>query len=259
MITTTTADDWNATWKVRGKAYHEANARFPRVRDTERDLMITGMDLAPGQRLLDVAAGGGYHLEKVHALYGNQIEILAIEPSDTFALHLPPYARRLTQSTITSFELPVASVDRSVNLSGLHHTPDNDLFFKECHRVLRHGGRCGAADVRRGSPVDVWLNEFVHRNNSEGHQGTFFVEGELSEKMKAAGFKQVTEDVKRYTWNFTSMEEMAIFVRLLFGLDRVSGPEPLVRAAIDILGYMELPTGEVQLNWELIYAFGGKE
>jgi SAM-dependent methyltransferase len=258
MITTTTGD-WNETWKVRGKAYHEANARFPHVREAERDLMIAGIDLAPRLRLLDVAAGGGYHLEKVHALYGDQIEILAIEPSDTFARHLPPYARRLMRSTITSFELPDASVDRTVNLSGLHHTPDNQSFFRECHRVLSPGGRCGAADVRRGSPVDKWLNEFVHENNSEGHQGTFFADGELAEKMTAAGFKQVREELQHYTWNFTSMDEMAIFVRMLFGLDRPTGPEQIVRGVRDILGYTESPSGEVRVNWELIYAFGVRE
>jgi ubiquinone/menaquinone biosynthesis C-methylase UbiE len=256
MIITT--DDWNATWKVRGKSYHEANARFPHVRETERDLMIAGMDFAPGQRLLDVAAGGGYFLEKVRALHGDALEILAIEPSDTFARHLPAYAQRLTGSTITSFELADASVDRTVNLSGLHHTPDNHRFFSECHRVLRAGGRSGAADVRRGSRVDTWLNEFVHAHNSDGHQGTFFAEGELEEKLIAAGFKQVAGTRQRYTWNFGSMEEMAIFVRLLFGLDRISSPDQVVRGVRDILGLTELPSGAVHVSWELIYAFGVK-
>jgi SAM-dependent methyltransferase len=204
-----------------------------------------------------VAAGGGYHLEKVHALHGDAIEILAIEPSDTFARHLPAYARRLLKSSITSFELPDVSVDRTANLSGLHHTPDNHLFFSECHRVLKSGGRCGAADVRRGSAIDAWLNGFVNENNSEGHHGTFFEEGELAQKMTAAGFQRVGEELKRYTWDFSSLDEMVLFVRLLFGLDRAN-PPAVVRGVRDILGYTEHPSGAVQVNWELLYAFGAK-
>jgi ubiquinone/menaquinone biosynthesis C-methylase UbiE len=250
--------DWNATWEVRGKAYHEANARFPHVRNTERDLMIMGLALQPGLTLLDVAAGGGYHIEKVEALYGDAIEILAVEPSDTFARHLPSYAKRLTRSSITAFELSDASVDRTANLSGLHHTPDNHLFFAECYRVLRPGGRCGAADVRRGSAVDTWLNGFVHENNSDGHEGIFFVDGELTEKMVASGFKSVVEERKQYTWDFDSVDQMCLFIRILFGLDRAD-PQKIERGVRDILGYTKNPSGEVRMNWELIYAFGVRE
>ena len=251
-------DDWNAVWQIRGKSYHEANARFPNARNTERELMIAGLELRPQLTLLDVAAGGGYHIERVRALFGDTIDLMAIEPSDTFARHLPAYARRLVKSTITSFELPDAAVDRTANLSGLHHTPDNHRFFAECHRVLRAGGRCAVADVRRGSAVDAWLNAFVNENNSEGHDGTFFVDGEFSEKMRVAGFKRVSEERKCYTWDFTSVDEMTLYVRMLFGLDRAN-PEQIERGVREILGYSQDAAGEVRVNWELIYAFGVKE
>ena len=251
-------DDWNAVWQVRGKSYHEANARFPQARNTERELMIAGLDLRPQLTLLDVAAGGGYHLERVRALFGEAIELMAIEPSDTFARHLPDYARRLLNSTITSFELPDASVDRTANLSGLHHTPDNHRFFTECYRVLRAGGRCAVADVRRGSTVDAWLNGFVNQHNSEGHDGTFFADGEFTEKLRAAGFKQIIEERKAYTWDFGSVEEMTFFVRMLFGLDRAN-PEQIERGVREILGYTVDPAGAARVSWELIYAFGVKE
>ncbi|HWN82199.1 MAG TPA: methyltransferase domain-containing protein [Candidatus Udaeobacter sp.] len=250
-------NDWNAVWQIRGKSYHEANARFPEARNTERELMIAGLDLRPQLTLLDVAAGGGYHIERVRALFGDAIELLAIEPSDTFARHLPAYARRLVNSTITAFELPDGSVDRTANLSGLHHTPDNHRFFAECHRELRSGGRCAVADVRQGSAVDAWLNQFVNANNSEGHDGTFFAHGEFTDKLLAAGFKSVSEDCKRYTWDFTSVDEMTFFVRLLFGLDRAT-PEQVERGISEILGYTVDPSGDVRMNWELIYAFGVK-
>jgi hypothetical protein len=115
----------------------------------------------------------------------------------------------------------------------------------------------GIADVRRGSNVDVWLNTFVNCYNSLGHQGFFFREGELSEKIQVAGFTPVCERRVQYTWNFDTVEDMVWYCQNLFGIDKAT-PMQVHDGIAEILGYAIAPTNKVRMNWELIHTFGMK-
>lgn len=248
-------EHWRKTWARRGKDYHSANAAFPAAREAERDLLIDQLELHEGLTLLDVAAGGGYLLEKVRQRLGAGIQLLAIESSEAFAAHLPPYVRRVPHGTITGFGLPEASVNRVTNLSGLHHTLDQRRFFEEAFRVLQPGGILGAADVREGSNVARWLNEFVAGHNPDGHDGHFFQAGQMKNLCLAAGFADVSEATVRYSWDFDSVERMVWFCRTLFGL---ATDDDTIRQGIgDILGSQRTP-GRVHMNWELIRTIGRK-
>jgi SAM-dependent methyltransferase len=249
-------EDWKQVWVTRGKDYHSANARFPAAREAERDLLINQLDLHPNQSLLDVAAGGGYLLEKVQQCFGDRIRLLAIEPSEAFASHLPKYVRRLPEGSITQFPLPDGSVDRVSNLSGLHHSTDRHLFFQEAFRVLQAGGILGAADVRHGSKVAWWLNDFVDRYNPHGHDGMFFHEGEMRQLFNDAGFTDVAEETVPYFWNFDSVEQMIWFCRTLFGI--TADAETSLKGIAEILGYQHRKDGTVAMNWELVRTVGRK-
>jgi ubiquinone/menaquinone biosynthesis C-methylase UbiE len=249
-------EDWKKVWVNRGKDYHSANARLPSAREAERDILLDRLELRPGLSILDVASGSGYLLEKVHARFGDAIRMFAIEPSEAFAANLPPYVSRVPGGSITHFPLPDATVDRVSNLSGLHHTVDQPSFFREGHRVLKAGGILGAADVRHGSQVARWLNEFVDEHNPDGHDGMFFKEGDMTRLFKAAGFTDVAEDTAHYTWNFDSVERMVWFCRTLFGI--AADEETVLKAIEEILGYKRNGSGEVLMNWELIRTIGRK-
>lgn len=247
--------DWRKTWRTRGKDYHSANAAFPAAREAERDLLIDQLELRAGLTLLDVAAGGGYLLEKVHQHLGAEIQLLAIESSEAFAAHLPPYVRRVPHGSITRFGLPAESVDRVANLSGLHHTVEQRRFFEEAFRALKPGGILGAADVREGSNVARWLNEFVAGHNPAGHDGRFFEAGQMTQYCVAAGFVGVSEATVRYSWDFDSVERMVRFCRTLFGI--VADETTILQGIGDILGFQRT-NGRVRLNWELIRTIGHK-
>ncbi len=248
-------EDWRKTWVKRGKDYHSANAAFPAAREAERDLLIDPLELRAGLTLLDVAAGGGYLLEKVHQCLGSDIQLLAIESSEAFAVHLPPYVRRVPHGAITGFGLPDESVDRVANLSGLHHTVEQRRFFEEAFRVLKPGGILGAADVREGSNVARWLNEFVAGHNPDGHDGRFFPAGQMTKLCLGAGFTGVSEATVRYSWDFDSVERMVWFCRTLFGIAADDGA--ILQGIDDILGFQRTPDG-VHLDWELIRTIGRK-
>jgi ubiquinone/menaquinone biosynthesis C-methylase UbiE len=248
--------DWKKTWVTRGKDYHSANASFPAAREGERDLLLERLELRDGQVVLDVAAGGGYLLEKVHQRLGDRVCLLAIESSETFAANLPSYVSRLAGGTITKFPLPDESVDRVSNLSGLHHSADRHLFFEEAFRVLKSGGIMGAADVRQGSPVARWLNEFVDHHNPQGHQGIFFQEGEMTRLGAEAGFAHISEETVHYSWNFDSVDRMIWFCRTLFGIN--ADDDIILNGITEILGWQHRAEGIVAMNWELIRTVGQK-
>jgi cyclopropane fatty-acyl-phospholipid synthase-like methyltransferase len=248
-------EDWRKTWVKRGKDYHSANAAFPAAREAERDLLIDQLELHAGLTLLDVAAGGGYLLEKVHQRLRADIQLLAIESSEAFAAHLPRYVRRVPHGSITDFGLPDESVDRVTNLSGLHHTVEQRRFFEKAFRVLKPGGILGAADVREGSNVARWLNEFVAGHNPDGHDGRFFPAGQMTTLCVAAGFTGISEATVRYSWDFDSVERMVWFCRTLFGI--TADDDTILKGIKDILGYQS-NNGRVHMNWELIRTIGRK-
>jgi ubiquinone/menaquinone biosynthesis C-methylase UbiE len=249
--------DWNDVWAKRAASYNLANAKFPDARKTERDRFVAGLALAPRMTVLEVGAAGGYLSAGIAALLRGEVEILAIESSDSHIGALPNYVRRVDGSSITQFSLGDATVDRVVNLASLHHTLDDRGYFSESLRVLKPGGLVGAADVQIGSPVAKWLDEFVHNHNSRGHVGRFYAEGEFSRRLEEAGFMEIRELVATYTWNFETVDDMCEYCQLLFGLDRADLPE-IHRAIEEILGIVTLPDGTVGMRWGLLHAFGRK-
>ncbi len=258
MFATGTDEAWNRIWQKRGRDYHEASVRFPKAHNQEFGLLMRDIKLWPGMTALEIAAAGGYGLEHVRKVLSDRVKLLAIESSEVFAQFLPVYVERVLDSTITAFNLPDESVDLAINQAGLHHTQESERFFEECFRVLKPQGMCAVCDVRKGSRVDIWLNKFVNQHHSQGHCGWFFEEGEMTSKMKAAGFETVHEKCVSYTWDFDSVEDMVTFCRILFGLDRATSSE-ILQGIEDILGFSRTPHSAVGMNWELIYAFGKKD
>jgi ubiquinone/menaquinone biosynthesis C-methylase UbiE len=245
-----TRPDYADVWQKRGSSYNKANSLYPQARERERGILIEGLQILPGQTLLDVSSGGGYLPIKVHETFGDSVRIMAIEPSDIFAAALPDYIQRVPGSSATYFNLSNETVDRVSNLSGLHHTENVPLFFSEAHRTLRQGGIVGVAEVREGSRVDQWLNVFVDRHNTDGHKGMFFKEGALSKMAQNAGFSRVSERRVEYTWNFRTVGDMVMFCRVLFGLDLASDEE--IHTAIEeILGMTSDTDNQVKIRWEL--------
>jgi ubiquinone/menaquinone biosynthesis C-methylase UbiE len=258
MFSTQVKDsEWNRVWEKRGKDYHDASVQYPYVHEQELRLFEKNFDIKRGDTVLEVSAAGGYMLRRFRAALGDSLTLLAIEPSDDFAQFLPEYVQRVPNSGITDFALSDNSVHSVMNQAGLHHTEQQQLFFNEARRVLRKDGVCGACDVRKGSGPDAWLNGFVHEHNSQGHEGRFFETGAMTQMLQTAGFKNIVERPVSYTWDFKSLDEMATFCRMLFGLDRAT-PDQILKGVSKILGYSEDKDGQVHMNWELIHAVGRK-
>ena len=246
-------DTYQKIFNERGDAYHAAMEFSPNSRDREFELIINQADLKSGQILCDMPSGGGYLQNYIDDI---DIELVLIEPSREF------YDRISLSSGNSAYlceldKLPLdtKSLDAIISLAGLHHANYKLQIFKEMYRVLKQGGRLCIADVREGSSVDDFLNIFIDRYNSSGHEGDF-INKDFYKLIEMAGFDIILKKPICYSWDFSSKEAMAKYCKLLFGVDKANEDEVL-DGIEKYLGYEEIDN-RCHLNWELEFITGLK-
>jgi hypothetical protein len=119
----------------------------------------------------------------------------------------------------------------------------------ECLRILKQNGSFIFSDVKRDSPVDFFLNEFVNKYNSLGHNGVFFSENSFSE-FPLLQEKIIRTQYYQYPFVFRDKSEMLTFFSFFFGLDKAN--ENIIYDGIrDILGINSTEDG-IEVDWGLI-------
>ena len=231
-------------FKKRAEAYHKAMELFPAARDREFQLAIDTVDIKAGEVVCDAPSGGGYLRAYLPA--GIQ-RYLAVETASGFAGHCPTgTSDRIIRSPLDNLGIEDNSVDILINLAGSHHIEDKTVFFHEAARILRSGGRFVITDAEAGTSIDRFLNQFVDQNSSMGHEGIFLGQ-QTSVEMAACEFKICSDELIRYPWSFDSRADMAVFCKLLFGMD-LAEPECIIQGIENVLGYMPGP-GKVNMAW----------
>lgn len=232
----------------RADRYHAAMAACPRAREEEFAAAVELLQVDGGETICDVPSGGGY----LAGFIDKPATYLFVETSSYFAAHCP-LARgdSVIESSIERLPLDDGSVDRLLSLAALHHVLDKRQALREFARVLAPGGRAVVADVAAGSDTGRFLNEFVDRYNSMGHDGRF-LEASFYDAFSGAGLVLDAVEHRELRWNFPSETEMVDFSKQLFGMDLADAGE--VRAGIDrYLGSETTPSG-VAMRWQLSYA-----
>ena len=233
--------------------FNDANRANPEVRETERQLLISRLDLAPGMVVCDVDAGGGYLAEGIDRALGGDVRVICVENSKSFLDSIDGRFDKVL-SSLGQIELPSDSADRVCSLAGLHHQEHKAQFFAEAFRILKPAGRLVVADVLAGTPPAQFLNDSVDRFTDIGHDGMFVDRDEFRILLADAGFEQAEEQYEQFTWNISSRDHLVSFCRTLFRMNGASQAE--VAAEIDRhLEVSESATG-VHLHWSLIYAAG---
>ena len=220
----------------RGQAYHRAMQLVPGARRREFLAALEHAGLRRGGVVCDVPSGGGYLAD--HLPPDLELRLVAIDPSDVFARtwqdqrvewHLAPLTRLpILHSCVTLWSALPA--------------------LREMRRVLRPGGWLSITSRFRGATTDRFLNGFVDQYNSMGHDGRF-VDDAFRADVTTAGFHVETDELCRYTWDFSGEDEMVEFIRLMFWLDKAT-PEIILEGVRDILG-VDAVGGDCKMNWEL--------
>ena len=248
--------DYAEIFNARGHLYNEAGSKVPGARMAERAALIEKLDLAPGQIVCDVPAGGGYLADGIRSAFGPDIQVVCVEPAERFGSIIHPDFT-VRHDPLTGLSLADASVDRIGSLAGLHHVEDRSPVYREWFRVLRPGGRVAVADVQEGTGTAGFLNEFVDAYTEGGHDGMFFRPGDWERELAGAWFVDVEEQLIDVPWRFPDEETMAGFCRTLFAVTAAS-PEEVRQAIGNYLGVTFVPDGGVQMRWWLRYASARK-
>jgi SAM-dependent methyltransferase len=237
---------------ARGQAYHEAMLRFPEARAEEFNAILNCAGLKDGQTVCDYPSGGGY----LEGFIKPSVDLVLLETSKVFFACAAEHsrARRLL---VEDGKIPMEShsADRFISLAGLHHLADKRPFFREVHRALKPGGAFALADAFEGSGVAGFLNEFVHEHSEAGHEG-IFLNGGTRYELEDCGFNIGFMQPISYGWNFSSIEEMCEYCRLMFGVTRAT-PAQTEAAIRRYLGITE-SGGKYRMGWELLFITAGK-
>lgn len=201
-------------------AVHRHAASFDRVAEAyERgrpsfptplvDHVVEVLDLRPGRRVLDLAAGTG---KLTRALVGTGAEVVAVEPSagmrDVFTDLLPDVA--MLDGTAEAIPLEDASAD-AVTVAQAWHWFDPPAAFAELDRVLRPGGRAALVwNVRDlDDPLEAAATDVLapYRDDTPGWEGL-----DLSAQLAGSSF---TRTKRLCHWWSMEVDEPAFLDRFL--------------------------------------------
>lgn len=223
-------------FQQRGNLYHQAMLDFPEARRAEFEQLFAQCKVAPGQRVLDLPAGGGY----LGRYLPPDAELLGLELTEGFGGGV---------SVLDPAQAwPWGRFDHVVCLAALHHIDDQPGFIGHLLDRLHPGGTLHLADVAAGSALVRFLDGFVGRYNVTGHEGSYLPHdkdffAELGEVGRIAELP--------CPWEFAGEAEMLEFCAQLFGLVDCP-PEALLRALRDEVGIERNGAG-VRLKWRLLY------
>ena len=236
-------NDYSTIFEKRGTDYHLAMQQFPNARLHEFNNLISSADFSVINKVLDIPSGGGY----LKHFLPHHVNVTSTDFSEGFTSN--------DIKLVSPEKLPFESntFDVVFSLSGMHHLKNVPLFVEECLRIIKNEGNFIFADVKKGTSIDVFLNQFVNEYNSLGHQGDFFHE-DYFEKYPNIQNKIVECKYNEYPFVFNSKEEMILFFKLFFGLDKANDIA-IFEGIHDILGLQYTKTG-IEVNWGLLrYTF----
>ena len=232
--------DYIRSFTNRAHSYSNAMDLYQNVLDEEIITAIENLELKKDDILLNVFAGG----IPIDKYIKDELNITYF----AFDMHKDFLENSIKQFTFDKIQMKSNSVNKIICIATLHHLSidERDVLYKELNRILIPGGRLVIADVISDSPQAKWLNGFVDKYNSNGHNGLFFTNDD-SKLLEKNNFK-VDISINNYNWNFKDEECLLHFCKLLFGLDLCTDDKLLLNS---IKEYLHYDNGKIP--WQLIY------
>lgn len=236
-------ESYKQIFERRGQRYNDAMTRLPDSRQAEFGQLLERVTFKPGAWVADVPAGGGY----LRRYLPDDCQWHGHEPCSTFSSHLDD---RLEIEDLLPLPWEQARFDICFSLAGVHHLQDKRPFYREVNRILKPDGVFVLSDVKSDTPVASFLNGFVDRRGSTGHNGVFLNKATTAE-LEHAGFTVESRELVSCPWRFTTVENLRSFCGDLFDLEPLTEEEFLEEVGA-ILRLDFLPDNSILLQWELL-------
>ncbi len=198
----------DAYWRTRGPFWQREADLMARAAQALNQPLIDAANIAPGQKVLDLASGPGEPAFTIAEMVGPDGHVVA---TDLVEEMLAGTRRRIADLGVSNISAKIAdmqalpfeagSFDRVTCRYGIMFAPDPAMAFSEVRRVLRPGGQC-AFMVWGPRPNNTML-EILHQaiadefGGANQHDGDapfrFAANGSMTALFDAAGFAQAEE------------------------------------------------------------------
>jgi len=227
---TTTRQQWEDT----AEAWHGWGPTLEEWLGQATRRMLDAAGVAPGARVLDVAAGAGGQTLAAAQLVGPTGSVVATDISPTILTYAAKAAVEAGLTNIETIEadgealdsLPAGSLDAVICRVGLIYFPDQQRALSGMRRALRPGGRIAAVVYSTPDrneffsvPVSIIRERAQLPPPQPGQPGPFSLGGPgvLQAALTTAGFSDVTVDALPAPLRLPSAAECVRFERESFG------------------------------------------
>jgi len=248
-------DSYETIFNLRGHDYNSASDISPKARLEEIDHLISLTTFSNSSSILDIPAGGGVVASRIKSQVESKSmpynKIHCVEPSIEFARAIPQQFN-VSNEPIDDTKLSDNSFDMLFSLAGLHHCQNRLKIYKHWYSLLKKNGQFIVADVLEGTTTAEFLNGFVDKYNSMGHQGDFIRKHEFNDALTDIGFKVEYDQLDTVPWKFDNKTQLGQFCQRLFSIDKATVPT-VINALENTVGIKETEY-QVSLMWQLQYA-----
>ena len=220
-------------WQEAAEAWHSWGPTLEAWLGPATELMLDTAGVAPGARVLDLAAGAGGQTIAAARRAGDQGAVLATDISPGILEFAAAQARAAGLSNVATQEmdgerldLEDASFDAVISRLGLIYFPDRAGALRDIRRVLRPGGRVAtiaySTPDRNGFfsiPVSIIRRVAALAAPAPGLPGPFSMgaDGALGEAFEDAGFTDVLVSAVTAPLRMPSTADCLRFERESFG------------------------------------------
>lgn len=177
--------------------------------------LVEAAEVAPGQRVLDVATGRGAILFPAAEAAGLTGEVVGIDLAERMVelanaeLRRRGLAARALVMDAERLDFPDASFDRALCGFGIMFFPDLPRALAELCRVLRPGGRLGLSTWKAAYTAEVIaVLDQLGLPNPGGHYRPYRTAEELRAVLAGAGFGDISVREASARFHFTDVEQL---------------------------------------------------